>query len=152
MKKAVLVLSLAFSAFMVNAQQNEFEIKQAISNEPDTELKREACWGTMVENILNGMCQYDLQLVKRILKPNGKILSEEIVHYSTSSAKKYKFTSATTWVKINSENPNWNDSTYVPEYKFFFNLMNKTIKPMTDEQLKKAIISNLDKVDCIFDK
>jgi len=33
MKKVVLVLSLAFSVFMVNAQQNEFEIKQAISNE-----------------------------------------------------------------------------------------------------------------------
>lgn len=152
MKKVVLVLSLAFSVFMVNAQQNEFEIKQAISNEPETELKREVCWVTMVENILNGMCQYDLQLQKRILKPNGKVLSEEIVHYSTSGAKKYKFTSATTWVKINSEHPLWDDSTYVPEFKFFFNVMNKTIKTMTDEQLKKAIISNLDNIDKIFDK
>lgn len=90
--------------------------------------------------------------MKRTLKPNGSTLFEEIVHYSTSSAKKYKFTSTTTWVKINSEHPSWNDSTYVPEFKFFYNLMNKTIKPMTDEQLKKAIISNLDNVDCIFNK
>jgi len=151
MKKTVLVLAMAVSAFTSNAQ-NEFEIKQSISNEPDTELKREVLWGTMTENLLNGTCVYDLQLLKRILKPNGKVLSEEIVHYSTSGVKKYKFTSSTTWVKINSGHSSWNDSTYVPEYKFFFNLMNKTIKPMTDEQLKKAIILNLDSVDKLFDK
>ena len=151
MKKTVLVLAMAVSAFTSNAQ-NEFEIKQSISNEPDTELKREVLWGTMTENLLNGTCVYDLQLLKRVLKPNGDVLFQSIVYYSTSGSKKYKFTSATTWTKITEEHPNWGDSTYVPEFKFFYSIMNKTIKPMTDEQLKKAIISNLDNIDKIFDK
>ncbi len=151
MKKTVLVLAMAVLAFTSNAQ-NEFEIKQSISNEPDTKLKREVLWGTMTENLLNGTCVYDLQLLKRVLKPNGDVLFQSIVHYSTSNVKKYKFASATTWTKITEEHPNWGDSTYVYESKFFYNLMNKTIKPMTDEQLKKAIINNFDTIDKIFDK
>lgn len=146
MKKVVLVLAMSCFAFFANAQT----IKQAISKEPDTDLNREVVWSLMIENLRNEV--YELQLMYRILKPNGHVLVEKMVYYSTSSAKKYKFTSATTWKKICEEDAEWSDTTYIPEYKFFFNLMNNTVKPMTDTQLKKAIITNLDAIDKLFDK
>ena len=149
MKKAVLVLALSTLSIVSFGQ---FKIKQPISNEPETDLQRVVLWGVMTENLLGATPVYDLQFQCRILKPNGKVLYERIVPYSTSDAKRYKLTSATTWTKIDNTSPNWNDTSYVPEFRFFYRLMNKTIKPMTDEQLKKAIISNLDKVDCIFNK
>ena len=147
MKKAVLVLAVTFVGFVSQAQS---VIKQSISKEPETDLNREVVWSLMIENLRNEV--YELQLMCRILKPNGHVLVEKMVYYSTSSAKKYKFTSATTWKKICEEDAEWSDTTYIPEYKFFFNLMNNTVKPMTDSQLKKAIITNLDEIDKLFDK
>lgn len=147
MKKVILLFALSTLSVMTFGQ---FKIKQPISNEPETDLQREVLWGVMTENLRNEV--YELQLLCRILKPNGHVLVEKMVYYSTSSAKKYKFTSATTWKKICEEDAEWSDTTYIPEYKFFFNLMNNTVKPMTDTQLKKAIITNLDAIDKLFDK
>jgi hypothetical protein len=147
MKKVVLVLAVTFVGFASNAQSI---IKQSISKEPETDLNREVVWSLMIENLRNDV--YELQLLCKTLKPNGKVLYEKMVTYSTSSAKKYKMTSATTWNKIDDTSPNWNDTTYIPEYKFFFRLMNKTVKSGKDEDLKKAIISNLDNIDKLFDK
>ena len=145
MKRKVLLIISLVGYLSVNAQ-----IKQEISKEPDTDLCRTVEWSVMVENLRNKV--YELQLECAILKTNGSILTTRTVHYQTTDNTKYKFTSPTTWVKIRDGDPKWNDSNYVPEFDFFFNLMNKTIKPMTDEQLKKAIILNLDSVDKLFDK
>lgn len=149
MKKAVLVLALSTLSIVSFGQ---FKIKQPISNEPETDLQREVLWGVMTENLLGATPVYDLQIKCRVFKPNGKVLYERIVPYSTSDAKRYKLTSPTTWVKIDNTSENWNDTTYVPEFRFFYRLMNKTKKTVTDEDLKKAIMNNLDVIDKLFDK
>jgi hypothetical protein len=148
MKKLVLLLSLIGLFITCNAQI--IPIKQAISKEPDTDLNREVIWLVMVEDLRNG--HYELQFLCRILKANGNVLSEKIVHYHTSNNVKYKMVSATSWVKTkDQESPQWSDATYTEESTFFFNIMNKTIKAATDETLKKQIILNLDTIDKIFD-
>lgn len=94
MKKVVLVLAVTLAGFASNAQS---VIKQSISKEPETYLDREVVWSLMIENLRNNV--YELQLLCKTLKPNGKVLYEKMVYYSTSEAKKYKMTSATTWDK-----------------------------------------------------
>lgn len=148
MKKVVLVFSLVFVSLVSSAQ---LEIKQSISKEPDTDLNREVVWSVMIENLRNNV--YELQFVVRILKANGNVLVEKTVAYCTSEDVKYKMISATSWVKTrDKESPEWNDPTCIEESTFFFNIMNKTIKPTTDEALKKQIILNLDQIDKLFDK
>ena len=149
MKKVILLFALSTLSVMTFGQ---FKIKQPISNEPETDLQREVLWGVMTENLLGATPVYDLQIQCRVFKPNGKVLYERIVPYSTSDAKRYKATSATTWVKIDNTSELWNDTTYIPEFRFFYRLMNKTKKTVTDEDLKKAIMKNLDMVDKLFDK
>lgn len=130
-------------------------IKQIISQEPDTDLAREVTWLVMIEDLRSG--HYELQFNCKILKPNGNVLSEKIVPYKTGTNVKYKMGANFTWTKIRCEdleNPpiGWDDPLYVEESTFFFNIMNKTVKPVSDEVLKKKIILNLDQIDKLFDK
>ncbi len=126
-------------------------IKQIISNEPDTDLIREVEWLVMIENLRSSV--YELQFLCKILKPNGNVLSEKTVHYHTSGNVKYKMGANFTWEKTRIDDlEKWEDSAYIEEFVFFFNIMNKTVKPVFDEILKKSIIRNLDQIDKLFDK
>lgn len=124
----------------------ELTISTAISNDPDTNLPRIVSWDSNLENL--SLSYYEITFTLKLNSLNGKEKGTRQFIYKTDDIKnptgrRCAFNQDGSWhVAHNEDDPRWNDS--IPEFEFWFNLVNKINKAVPDEVFKKTIITNLD--------
>lgn len=144
MKKLFLLIAIKGWALISIAQT--LEISNQISNDPDTDLPRVVFWETNFENLKQGY--YEVTFTRSLRTVLGKEKARDQFIYKTSDitdpkGRRCAFNPDGSWHVSHDENdPRWSES--IPEFEFWFNLVNKIDKNLTDEAFKKTIITNLD--------
>lgn len=127
-------------------ENQDLIISIAISNDPDTSLPRSVSWETNFENLKQSY--YEITFSRTLKSVSGKEKVKDQFIYKTSDVNDAKgrrcaFNQDGSWhVSHDESDPRWEDS--IPEFEFWFNLVNKIQKGVSDETFKKTIITNLD--------
>lgn len=122
------------------------KIEQKISKDQESNLERIVSWDSNFENLKQSY--YEISFGVSIQNISGKEIAKKQFIYQTdditnTQGKRCVFNQDGSWhVCQNDNDPRWNDA--IPEFEFWFNLVNKIDKNITDEVFKKTIISNLD--------
>jgi len=122
------------------------KIEQKISKDQESNLERIVSWDSNFENLKQSY--YEISFGVSI----HTILGTEITNVhcahrtddiTNPQGKRCVFNQDGSWhVCQNDTDTRWNDA--IQEFEFWFNLVNKIDKNVTDEVFKKTIISNLD--------
>jgi len=127
-------------------ENQDLTISVAISNDPDTNLPRVVSWDSNFENLKQSY--YEITFSRSLRSVSGKEKAKDQFVYTTTNAnntpcRRCAFNPDGSWhVSQNESDPRWEES--IPEFEFWFNLVNKIDKNVTDETFKKTIIANLD--------
>ena len=122
------------------------KIEQKISKDQESNLERIVSWDSNFENLKQSY--YEISFGVSIQNISGKEIAKKQFVYRTDDinnpqGKRCVFNQDGSWhVCQNDTDTRWNDA--IPEFEFWFNLVNKIDKNVTDEVFKKTIISNLD--------
>lgn len=117
-----------------------------ISNDPDTGLVRLVSWDSNHENLKQKY--YEITFGRTLQTISGKEKAKDQFVYRTSDindpmGRRCAFNQDGSWhVSYTPDDVRWDES--IPEFAFWFNLVNKIHKNVTDEVFKKTIITNLD--------
>lgn len=142
MKKIIILLIVACS-FTSIAQ--ELKVKLCISDDPISQLDRVAYWSSNFENLEVGY--YEIQFKISYQKNDVEIFTKSFLYRTDAidnpNSRRNVMNQDGSWhTCLDSSDPRWNGA--IPEYLFWFNMSNRTIKGITDEAFKTAIMHNLD--------
>ena len=138
-------LLIASTIFLSGICQAQTTIIVKISDDTLSGLERYASWDSNCENLKASY--YEIQFGVSYQKNGNEILTKTFVYRTdpkeNTNSKRNVMNFDGSWhTCLDESDPRWDDG--VPEFIFWFNLVNKTNKAVSDEDFKKTIISNLD--------